>query len=156
MSVNIGISATHLQNVATALQVLLADEFVLYTKTRNYHWNLEGSNFMEMHKFYESQYELLEDVIDEVAERIRTLGHYTEARLKDFIKISHLVEDDYTNDQRKQLQNLLDDIETIIREARKMVDDFSEKYKDQGTADFVTGIMKMHEKTAWFIRSYLK
>src|SRR5664279_1361615 len=141
MKPNIGITEKNLQAVAGELQKVLSDEFVLYTKTRNYHWNIEGSNFMEMHKFYEGQYEQLDEIMDNTAERIRQLGHYAEGQLKDFIKLTRLGEEGYTTDQKKQLQNLLADHESLIRNLRKNINDFSDKYKDAGTADFVTGLM---------------
>ena len=156
MSVNIGIPAKELQAVANELQKILADEFILYTKTRNYHWNVEGNNFMELHKFYESQYEALDEIMDEVAERIRMLGHYSEARLKDFIQLSHLDEPAYTSDRKQQLQNLLSDHEILIQTLRKDINTFSDQYNDLGTADFATGLLRHHEKSAWFIRSHLK
>src|SRR6476619_3898973 len=96
MKAEIGIPEKDSQIVAEKLNKILADEFVLYTKTRNYHWNVEGINFMEMHKFYETLYEELDEVIDEVAERIRAIGHYSQGRLKDFIESSDLMEHDYT------------------------------------------------------------
>lgn len=156
MSVNIGIPVKDLQAVANELQKVLADEFVLYTKTRNYHWNVEGDNFMELHKFFETQYEELDEIMDEVAERIRMLGHYSEARLKDFIQLTRLDEPAYTSDQKQQLQNLLSDHEILIQALRKDINAFSDQYKDLGSADFVTGLLRHHEKSAWFIRSYLK
>ena len=156
MKPDIGITEKNLLAVASELQKVLSDEFVLYTKTRNYHWNIEGSNFMELHKFYESQYEQLDEIMDDTAERIRQLGHYAEGQLKDFIKLTRLSEDGYTTDQKKQLQNLLADHESLIRNLRKSITDFTDKYKDLGSADFVTGLMEQHEKMAWFIRSYLK
>jgi starvation-inducible DNA-binding protein len=155
MKANIGIPENHLQVIALELNKVLADEFILYAKTRNYHWNVEGSNFMEMHKFYESQFEQLDEIIDNVAERIRPLGHYAEARLKDYIKLSHLEEQEYTNKQSEQLQNLLEDHETIIQNLRKLITLFADKHKDLGSSDFVTGLMEQHEKMAWFIRSYI-
>lgn len=114
MNANIGISESNTQAVALLLNNVLADETVLYTKTRNYHWNIEGDNFIELHKFYESQYNELEEIIDEVAERIRFLGHYAEGLLKDFLSITHLAEQDYTSDQKVQLGNLLQAHESII------------------------------------------
>jgi starvation-inducible DNA-binding protein len=156
MKANIGIPEDHLQAIAHELNRTLADEFVLYTKTRNYHWNVEGSNFMEMHKFYESQFEALDEIIDEVAERVRSIGHYSEGRLKDFIALTGLDEPTYTSKQEEQLRNLLNDHETIIQNLRRLIPLFSEKHKDLGTSDFVTGIMEKHEKVAWFVRSYLK
>ena len=155
MKAQIGISEKNLQAVAILLNTLLSDETVLYMKTRNYHWNVEGDNFIELHKLFESQYKELEEIIDEIAERIRYLGHYAEARLKDFIKTSRLAEEDYTSDQKVQLKNLLSDHESIIINIRKEIGLIGDDYKDAGTADFVTGIMKEHEKIAWFIRSYL-
>ncbi|MBS1565376.1 MAG: DNA starvation/stationary phase protection protein, partial [Bacteroidetes bacterium] len=141
MKPNIGITEKHLQAVAEELQKLLADEFVLYTKTRNYHWNVMGSSFMELHKLYETQYEQLDEIMDSVAERIRQLGHFAEGQLKDFVRITRLGEDGYTSDHKVQLKNLLEDHETIARHIRQNIDDFSDKYKDAGSADFVTGIL---------------
>lgn len=156
MKANIGISDKNSKEVASVLNKILADEYLLYTKTRNYHWNIEGSNFMEMHLFFESQYNAIDEAIDEIAERVRQIGHYAQGRLKDFIKQSQLVEQEYTSDQKSQLQNLLDDHEAIIRFLRLHIDIFTDKYKDAGNADFITGLMEKHEKMAWFLRSYLK
>ncbi|MBC7627573.1 Dps family protein [Ferruginibacter sp.] len=156
MKANIGLSDKNSKEIAGVLNKILADEYLLYTKTRNYHWNIEGSNFTEMHLFYESQYNTIDEAIDEVAERVRQIGHYAQGRLKDFIKQSQLVEQEYSTDQKTQIQNLLDDHEAIIRFLRLHIDVFTSKYKDAGNADFVTGLMERHEKMAWFLRSYLK
>jgi len=156
MKANIGIPENHLQEVAAKLNKALANETVLYIKTRNYHWNIEGPSFMELHKFYEGQYEELDEIIDNLAERIRALGHYAEGRLKDLLKLTDLEEQDYTSDSKKQLENLLNDHETLIRLFRNLIPDIGEKNKDLGTADFITGLMEAHEKMAWMIRSYLK
>ncbi|HVT84357.1 MAG TPA: DNA starvation/stationary phase protection protein [Chitinophagaceae bacterium] len=156
MKASIGITDKNKEAVAAILNELLADEHVLYIKTRNYHWNYEGDNFMEMHKFYEGQYQELEEIVDEVAERIRALGHYAEGRLKDYLRLTHLQEQDYTAEQAEQLKNLLADHESIIINIRKVADKIDSTYKDAGSSDFVTGLMKQHEKMAWMIRSYLK
>ena len=156
MKANIGITDKNKQAVAEILNMLLADEHILYTKTRNYHWNYEGDNFMEMHKFFENQYGELAEIIDEVAERIRMLGHYPEGRLKDFVRITRLQEQDYTTVQSEQLNNLLSDHESIIINIRKVISKVDDTYKDAGTTDFITGLIKQHEKMAWMIRSYLK
>src|SRR6202046_2862602 len=92
MNTSIGISPKNLQAVATELTKLLADEFILYTKTRNAHWNVEGPDFHSMHLFFETQYEQLDDFMDSVAERIRTIGHYAPATLKSFLDLTHLTE----------------------------------------------------------------
>lgn len=156
MKANIGITDKNKEAVAIILNELLADQNVLYIKTRNYHWNYEGDNFMEMHKFYEGQYQQLEGIVDEVAERVRALGHYAESRLKDYLRITRLQEQDYTSEQSEQLKNLLADHESIIVNLRKFADKIDTVYKDKGSSDFVTGIMIQHEKMAWMIRSYIK
>ena len=156
MHPQIGISDSNRQSVALALNKVLADEVVLYQKTRNYHWNIEGPSFLELHRFYEEQYKALEEIIDEVAERIRALGHYAEGRLGDFLKLTSLLEQDYSTDRKVQMTNLLNDHETVIREFRQQVDKFNNDFKDAGSADFITGIMEQHETMAWMLRSYLK
>lgn len=155
MKTNIGISKDHKQEVAEKLNMLLADEFVLYTKTRNYHWNVESMNFSELHEFYEGQYTELAEVIDALAERVRKIGHYSLGRLEDYLKITNLLEQETTSHPEKQLQNLLDDHETIIREVRGLIPDFEDKYKDMGSADYLTGLLQEHEEMAWMIRAHL-
>ena len=156
MKANIGLIEKNAQQIALTLNKILADEHILYAKTHNYHWNYVGDNFMEMHKFYEGQYEELAEMIDEVAERIRTIGHFAEGRLKEYLKLTDLEEPAPTPDQQKQVRNLLDDHETVIRYLRQQVDVMQDKLKDAGTADFLTGLMEKHEKMAWMLRSYLK
>src|SRR5476651_2505925 len=92
MATIIGITEENRKTVSFELSKLLADEFILYTKTRNAHWNVEGSDFHSMHLFFESQYEQLDDIMDSVAERIRTLGHFAPATLKSFLQLTHLAE----------------------------------------------------------------
>lgn len=155
MKPNIDISDKNRQEVADLLNTLLADEYVLYTKTRNAHWNIVGSNFMELHKFFEDQYETIDETIDSVAERVRALGHYSLGSLKDFLKLTHLSENVALSAEKDALNALLQDHETIIMNCRKDIMAINDKYKDLGTADFITGIMEEHEKMAWMIRSYL-
>jgi starvation-inducible DNA-binding protein len=155
MNLQTGIPSKDLQEVALSLNKLLADEYILYTKTRNYHWNVEGHNFMEMHKFYEFQSAQLDEIIDEVAERIRALGHYAEGRLKDLLGLASLLETPYSSDQKTQLSNLLNDHETLIRILRQQINKIEDKSHDIGSSDFMTGWIKQHEKMAWMIRAYL-
>ena len=153
---NIGMTEAQKQASADILQKMLANQYVLYTKTRNYHWNVEGPQFLQMHEFYERLYTELEEGFDEVAERIRQLGHYSEGRLKDFLSITDLLEQDYPVHQKEQITNLLNDHETIIRLLRNDVNKLTDEIKDSGNADFVTGMMEKHEQWAWFLRSYLR
>jgi len=157
MKTNIGINQTNLQAVAAELCKLLADEFVLYTKTRNAHWNVEGTDFHSMHVFFESQYEQLDEVMDSVAERIRQLGHYAPATLKSFLSLTHLTEKlGEKNDSLGFIKELLTDHENIIIFLRENINKFASEYGDAGTSDFITGLMEGHEKLAWMLRSHLK
>jgi len=156
MKPQIDISPKNLSALALLLNTLLADEYVLYTKTRNAHWNIEGPSFHALHLFFESQYEQLDEIIDEVAERVRALGHYALGTLSGFVKTARLDEPllEFSN-AKKMIQALLDDHETIIRILRKQVNETSEAYKDAGTSDFLTGLLEQHEKMAWMLRSHL-
>jgi len=157
MQPNIGIKPENLKAVSHALNGILSDEFLLYTKTRNAHWNVEGPDFHAMHLFFESQYEKLDEIMDEVAERIRMLGHYAPATLKDFLQLTHLTEQmREKNDSAGFIRELLADHETIIITMRENIDRFANEYKDAGTSDFITGLMEEHEKMAWMLRAHLR
>ncbi len=152
----IGINEESRKAVSFELSKLLADEFLLYTKTRNAHWNVEGSDFHSMHLFFESQYEQLDDIMDSVAERIRTIGHYAPANLKSFLELTHLTEKiGNKNNSLAFIAELLEDHESIIEFIRGNIEPFASKYHDYGTSDFITGLMETHEKLAWMLRSHL-
>lgn len=153
---NIGISAEHLQATSTLLNVLLADEYVLYTKTRNYHWNVIGPHFGEYHSFFEELYNAVDESIDEIAERVRTLGHFPIASLSEFLAVTRLLETKrHQGSAQDMFQELLNDHETIIREIRKDIAAVGDEYGDEATADFLTGLLADHEKIAWKLRAYL-
>jgi starvation-inducible DNA-binding protein len=156
MKVNIGITDKNRQEVATILSSLLADEFVLYTKTRNAHWNVEGPDFHDKHKFFEAQYEQLEDLVDDVAERMRSLGHFAPATMKSFLDLTHLTEKRIAGNSSKNfIKDLLADHESIIIYLRENINKVTDKLGDVGTGDFLTGLMEEHEKIAWMMRSHL-
>jgi starvation-inducible DNA-binding protein len=157
MKPNIGISAENLSKVAHAMNVILADEYLLYTKTRNAHWNVEGADFQSKHLFFEAQYNELDDIIDGVAERIRSLGHYTPATLASFLNLTHFSEVLHeNNDAAGFIKELLTDHESLIIHLRESVNFFANELKDLGTSDYVTGLMEQHEKMAWMLRAHLK
>ena len=156
MKMDIGIPQKNRDGSIKILNQLLSDEYILYTKSRNYHWNVVGSDFSELHKFFEAQYEGLDDIIDKVAERVRSLGGNSLATLKEFLQNTKLKEfsGDYP-DAKKMIANLLDDHESIIKELRQNLNTCAEQYHDMGTSDFLTGLMEQHEKMAWMLRAYL-
>ena len=157
MKPSIGITSGHLTSASQALNSILADEFVLYVKTRGAHWNVEGPDFHSMHLYFEEQYDTLADIIDEVAERIRMLGHYASAKLTEYSELTHLTEQaSQPNSSQGFIKTLLSDHETIIIHLRENIDYFNDELKDAGTADFITGLMEKHEKMAWMLRAHLK
>jgi starvation-inducible DNA-binding protein len=154
---NIGIPDGNRQSVIGLLNTLLADEYLLYTKTRNYHWNVTGLQFNDLHKFFETQYEALDDIVDEVAERARSLGGRAAGTLEEFRKTARLGEDPgKVPAARDMLAALLADHEALARTLRADVDTVTDKYRDTGTADFLTGLLEQHEKMAWMLRSFLE
>lgn len=157
MQPNIGISDRNREAVVRILTVLLADEYVLYTKTRNYHWNVTGHQFHDLHKFFETQYEELDAIVDEVAERARSLGGRAAGTLAEFVKEARLEErPGEAPDARGMVANLLADHEAVVRSLREDLSACAEKLADAGTADFLTGLVERHEKTAWMLRACLE
>jgi starvation-inducible DNA-binding protein len=157
MKPNIGITAADRQEVANRLTKLLADEFVLYTKTRNAHWNIEGPDFHTVHIFFESQYQQLEEIVDNVAERIRSIGHYATGTLKGFLENTHLTEANrIKNNSSSFINELLGDHDTIVEYIRGNIDPIANEFHDYGSSDFITGLIEVHEKLAWMLRSHLK
>ncbi len=157
MRTDIGISEKNRNAVISILNTLLADEYVLYTKTRNYHWNVTGTHFNDYHKFFEARYEELDAAIDEVAERVRSLGGRALGTLKEFLRIARLKEEPGEVPAIKGMAlSLLEDHEELINLLREDLASCAERYKDAGTSDFLTGLMEKHEKTAWMLRSMLE
>lgn len=157
MKVSIGIPAKSLTGSAEILNKLLADEHVLYVKTRNAHWNVEGEDFHSMHLFFEAQYKQLEGMIDEIAERVRMVGEYAKGTMKQFITLSQLKEYIGTeNDSLSYITALLEDHETLVKFIRENIKIVGDKLKDEGTADFLTGLLQEHEKMAWMLRAHIK
>jgi starvation-inducible DNA-binding protein len=156
MRTDIGIAEKDRKAVVDILNNLLADEYLLYTKTRNFHWNVKGMHFHSLHKMFEAQYEELDGIVDEVAERARSLGGSASGTMAEFLKSARLKEDGETPDAKGMVRSLLDDHEELINLLREDLAVCAEKYKDMGTSDFLTGLMEQHEKTAWMLRSHLE
>lgn len=157
MKTNIGIKQENISKVVEILIKVLADEFVLYTKTKRAHWNVEGPDFYNKHLFFEQQYDTIDEIVDTVAERIRSLGHYTPATLKDFLALTHLTEElQEKNDANGFIKELLLDHESIIIYLRENINLIANELQDAGTSDFITGLVETHEKMAWMLRAHLK
>jgi starvation-inducible DNA-binding protein len=152
---------TRIQNqnnkvVVTFLNLLLADEYVLYTKTRTAHWNVDGANYFETHVFLENQFNTIDVIIDELAEQIRSLGHYALGSLKDFLSIAQINEDnhDFAN-SGKIFETLLYEHESIIRIIQHEIFSISVNLKDRETAKLLTGVLKRHKKMVSLLSAFL-
>jgi starvation-inducible DNA-binding protein len=157
MKANIGLSTKQSEGVSALLQTILADEYVLYTKTRNYHWNVTGPHFHDLHVFFQSQYEVLDERIDEVAEFVRYTGDNVQASLAAFQTGARLKDDTGNPPTAKQMiGNLLEDQETLIRSLRLDIETAGDKLKAADVADFLTGLLADHEKMAWMLRSMIE
>ncbi|TDT45297.1 starvation-inducible DNA-binding protein [Maribacter spongiicola] len=154
MKTNIGITEENREKVAEHLSKILADEYVIYTKTLRAHWNLEGIDFHTKHVFFEDHYNAIKEFTDGVAERIRKIGHYAPATLKQFLQLTHLSEEiEGDNSSLNYMKVLLQDHDTIIVEIRKIIPTIEDDLNDVGTADFLTGLLQEHEEMAWMLRA---
>jgi len=155
MNVNLGLKESSRTKVLALLDALLSDEYLLYTKTRNFHWNVTGPQFNDLHKFFEAQYGTLDGFVDDVAERSRALGGRAQGSMKEFLSAARLEESRGRSPRADaMLSELLRDHEKLVRWLRADVD-AAAKLGDQGTADFLTGLLEEHEKMSWMLRSFL-
>jgi starvation-inducible DNA-binding protein len=157
MSANIGIFESNLKAVAQLLNVTLADEMTLLVKTRNFHWNVKGLHFNELHSFFDNEYALLNESVDEIAERVRALGEFAIGSMEEFSSQKRIKESFLKGlSAEEMLRELLNDHEFIIKKLRIDIDETANKYQDVATSDFLTGLLAQHEKSAWMLRSHLE
>ena len=157
MESNIEIVEADSQAVATELLKLLADEYVLYTKTRNAYWNMEDAHFYERERLFDEQANQLQGIIDNVAKRIRSMEHYAYVTLKSFLEITHLAEvAPEQNDSSAYIKALLSDHDSIVIHCKENAHRFISEFKDAAASDFITDVLEKHENMAWVLRSHLK
>ena len=153
--VEIGLAAEVCETSRDALIRVLADQHVLYLKTRNFHWNLIGPRFSSLHGFFERLYQELEKSIDETAERIRMLGEPSPGSMAEFLEKASLKEVPGERIKGEDaIAKLRDDHEQVIRILREVVGETGDA-GDAGTEDFLIGLLRAHEQAAWMLRSYL-
>lgn len=151
---NIGLQDKETDICIWILEKVLATEVVMEMKVRNYHWNIKGSQFNDLHSFFEEMYGTSAETIDEVAERIRMLGQEVEGNYARFLKDSLVPEETKTWLSRQDMiQTLFEDKEKIISQMRKDILEIEDQTNDMGTADFLTAVIQTHEKNAWMLRS---
>lgn len=156
VKVHIGVDKESRAQVAAALSGLLASTYTLYMKTLFYHWNVTGSNFPGLHRMFEEQYQALHLAGDELAERVRALGHMTPGTYREFSRLSTVDEDEeLPRESRVMLDNLLASHEACSLEARSVLE-VAEQHGDQVTMDMMVARMAFHDKTAWMLRATIE
>ncbi len=153
---DIGISEESRQRAAEAVGTLLAGTYALYLKTQYYHWNVVGAEFYNLHVMFEEQYEALREAVDDIAERVRTLGAISPGTFHQFAQLNFVHEDaELPKSWREMVANLSQGHEAVARQCRDFIFEL-EDTKDEGTIDLMTERMRAHEKTAWMLRSLLR
>lgn len=139
------------------LNALLADEFVLYVRTLNCHWNVRGMQFHSLHAFFEKLYRQQAEAIDDIAEKVRSLGGFAMATLEEYLGNTRLREKpgEPPPDPRVMISTLAADYETILKQIRGAIRTVKEKYDDPSTDNFLCGLLEEHEKTLWMLQAHL-
>jgi len=153
--IDIGISAKDRRAIADGLARLLADNYSLYLKTHNFHWNVTGPMFQTLHLMFMEQYNELWIALDQIAERIRALGFPAPGTYAEFARLTSIAETRGVPDAREMVRLLVQGHEAVARTARKVFPAV-ERANDQPTADLLTQRLQVHEKTAWMLRSLLE
>ena len=150
---NIGLESDVRLGVVGILNTNLADEAVLSQKMRSAHWNVTGIGFFELHILFETQYKQLNEIADKIAQRVRMLGGLAVASFDQFLKATRLDEKSAVIPDNF---HLLADHETVIRFLREDIRKCDEEFEDEGTVELLVGVMSLHEKMAWLLRSYIE
>ena len=154
MKINIGINDEHRKAIAKGLAQVLADSYLLYLRTHNYHWNVKGELFHSLHEQFEEQYTELATAIDDIAERIRALGHKAPGTFKEFNELTSLEENTEEPEALEMVRRLAVGNEQVIRTANEALEP-ARVADDEATIDLLTQRLHVHSKTAWMLRSHL-
>ena len=152
--INIGISKKDRELVATHLKVLLADSYTLYLQTHNFHWNITGPSFIQLHTLFEEHYTELAVAVDDVAERIRSLGVHAPGTYKEFSELSSINEVSGTPEAQEMVAILTANHEQLVRTCRTALS-VAQEADDESSAALISDRMRVHEKTAWMLRSQM-
>ena len=152
--INTGLKESERKSVAEGLAKVLADSYTLYLKTQNFHWNVRGNMFGELHRMFEEHYRELLEAVDLIAERIRALGYPAPASYSEFSKRTSIKEAIGVFSAEEMIRALVEGHETVVHTCRSAFQ-IAEHAGDQATMEMLTERMTSHEKTAWMLRSHL-
>lgn len=151
------LSSVSKTKIGEMLKPILADQFVLYTKARNYHWNVRGSLFLTLHQKFEELYNELANDIDETAERIRAYGLNAPGTMSEFLRLAELKEEaegTYPN-QFEMTKKIADDYDSLAERIREIGEEIQSEYGDEVTAGKLYSVAERYEKNAWLLKSIL-
>jgi starvation-inducible DNA-binding protein len=151
----IGLENIKAKKLAEKLNILLANYSIFYQNIRGYHWNIKGDKFFELHLKFEELYNDILLKIDEVAERILTLGHTPNHNFSDYKETATIAESNQVSEGSKAVNNILDSFQTIIILQRELLL-LSEDAGDEGTNAMMSDYIRMQEKLVWMYSAYLK
>ena len=154
-NIDIGISSENRQKIAGGLKHLLADSYTLYLQTHNFHWNVSGPQFRELHLMFEEHYTELALAVDDIAERIRTLDVAAPGTYAEFAKLSAIKEVEGVPSSDDMVDLLTKGHEQIVRTSRDVLK-LAQAGDDESTAALVSDRMRVHEKTSWMLRATRK
>jgi starvation-inducible DNA-binding protein len=152
--INIGISEGDRKQIVSGLEKMMADSFMLYLKTLYFHWNVTGPMFQPLHGVFEGHYQELALEVDELAERIRSLGYPAPGTFQQFSRLTSITEEAVVPDSDTMIQLLVQGHEAVIRTGREVAL-VTERASDIATMDLITKRVEAHEKNAWMLRSFL-
>jgi len=152
---SIGISESDKKVISEGLLPVLADHYALYLKMQGCHWNVTGPDFYPLHKLFEKKYQSLAANVDDIAERIRTLGPKIVASFSEFQRLSSIQEGLVDLTAEDMIGDLAQGYETLIQNIRKVFK-LAEKADDQVTMDLLTSLLGSHEQTVWGLKSVLQ
>ena len=151
-TIDIGINQTNRVKIAEGLKRLLADSYTLYLQTHNFHWNVTGPQFRELHLMFEEHYTELAVAVDDIAERIRTLDVPAPGTYKEFSKLSAVEEVEGVPSAVKMVDLLTKGHEQVVKTSRAVLK-LAQAADDESTASLVSDRMRVHEKSAWMLRA---
>jgi starvation-inducible DNA-binding protein len=155
MDVKIGLSKKVLDEVSESLLDYLANTYALYLKTQNFHWNVKGPDFFSLHLLFEKQYKELAEAVDELAERVVSLGFHVDATFSGFVKRSMIKELKKMIPSKQMIKELLEGHEALSAMGRPLVSRFQDLHDDP-SSDLIIKRQTFHDQAAWMLRSHLE
>ncbi len=150
----IGLDVDRAKNLAELLNVLLANFQIFYINSRGFHWNIKGDKFFELHLKFEELYTDTQIKIDEIAERILTLGHTPDHTFTDFLKLSEIKEQRNISDGITAVNSIIESFSILLNIERNLLN-LSSEANDEGTNALMSDYIRQQEKLVWMYSAYL-